>query len=67
MVLDTNNIIISYLVGPQLVNVNSWLYNEFGMKKYAGRTLRIAFQTYNDGLGGVTQLYVDDVSLEVCE
>jgi len=31
-----------------------------------GKTIKIQFGTYNDGLGGVSSMYVDDVSLQMC-
>ena len=43
-----------------------WLYYEFDIIRYAGRTIKLQFGVYNTGYGGVTAMYVDDVSLEVC-
>jgi len=43
-----------------------WTYHEFDLSAYAGQTIRLHFGTYNDGTGGLTAMYVDDVSLEIC-
>jgi hypothetical protein len=39
---------------------------EFDLLLYAGQTITLHFGVYNNGYGGVTAMYVDDVSLEVC-
>jgi hypothetical protein len=33
---------------------------------YAGRTIKLHFGAYNNGWGGATGMYLDDVSLELC-
>jgi hypothetical protein len=43
-----------------------WTRLEYDLRKYAGETIQINFGTYNDGLNGVSSLYVDDVKFEVC-
>jgi hypothetical protein len=43
-----------------------WMYHQFDLMAYAGQTIKLYFGAYNDGAGGVTGMYVDDVSLEVC-
>jgi len=50
----------------QRSNAQAWTYHQFDLTKYAGYTIRVQFGTYNDGLGGVTSMYVDDVSLQAC-
>jgi hypothetical protein len=50
----------------QRSNAKSWVSHEFNLKKYAGQTIKIQFGTYNDGWNGITSMYVDDVTLEVC-
>ena len=44
-----------------------WRSYDFDMSEYAGDTIKLHFGTHNDGYGGVTGMYVDDVSLEVCD
>ena len=44
-----------------------WGFYEFNLDKYVGRTIQIEIGTYNDGINGVSALYADDVSLELCD
>jgi hypothetical protein len=44
----------------------AWTYHEVDLLGYAGRTIKLHFGAFNNGEGGVTGIYVDDVSLEVC-
>lgn len=47
-------------------NTQMWTYFEFNLSKWAGHTIKLQVGTYNDGSDGVTALYIDDVSLEMC-
>ncbi len=51
-------------------NDQQWGLYEFNLSKYASSTqdvwIKVQAGTYNDGVGGVTSMYVDDVSLELC-
>jgi hypothetical protein len=47
-------------------NAAAWGYHSYDLSGYAGRTIKLHFGAYNQGSGGVTTLYLDDVSLEVC-
>jgi uncharacterized repeat protein (TIGR01451 family) len=47
-------------------DAQSWTYKEHSLDAYAGMDIRIYFGVYNDGDGGVTAMYVDDVSALVC-
>jgi hypothetical protein len=44
----------------------TWTRHEASLLSYAGETIKLHFGVFNDGEGGVTGMYVDDVSLEVC-
>lgn len=50
----------------QRSNAKTWVSHEFNLKKYAGQTIKIQFGTYNDGYNGITSMYMDDVTLEIC-
>jgi hypothetical protein len=50
----------------QLSDARQWEYDEFDLSLYAGQTIKLQFGTYNNGIGGVTSMFVDDVSLQVC-
>ncbi len=43
-----------------------WGFHQFSLQNYAGRTIKLHFGVYNDGGGGSTGMYLDDVSLELC-
>jgi len=65
-VLDGNNQVLETLLMMRS-NDQKWGLYQFNLSKYAGQTIRIQAGAFNDGLGGVTGLYVDDVSLELCD
>ena len=50
----------------QRSNAQTWTFHEFDLSAYRGATIKVQFGTFNDGLNGVTSMYVDDVSLQVC-
>ena len=64
IVIDEDDV-ISWLVS-QRTNDQEWTLYELDVGSYAGQTVKLQFGAYNDGEGGVTAMYVDDVSLEVC-
>ena len=51
----------------QISDSREWEEVELDLIDYAGHTIRIWFTTFNDGYDGVSSMFVDDVSLEVCE
>ena len=51
----------------RLSNEQSWQFEQIDLTHFRGRTLRIEFGVHNDGSGGRTALYLDDVSLLACE
>ncbi len=63
--LDQNDQWLTELLW-QRRNDQVWMYHQFDLMAYAGQTIKLYFGAYNDGAGGVTGMYVDDVSLEVC-
>jgi photosystem II stability/assembly factor-like uncharacterized protein len=44
----------------------SWREKAIDLKQYAGQTIRLQFGTYNNGSGGTSRTYFDDVSVRVC-
>ena len=50
----------------ECTDAQAWTYRGFDLSGYAGRTIKLHFGAYNTGFGGVTGMYVDQVSLEVC-
>jgi len=43
-----------------------WVYREYDLSAYAGQYVRIQFGTYNNGYGGRSVMYVDDVQVQIC-
>ena len=50
----------------QLSNNRTWTSEQFDLIDYAGMNIKVQFGTFNNGTDGVTSMYVDDVSLQVC-
>jgi hypothetical protein len=65
LVLDQYQNWIGTLVW-QLSNTQSWTNMQFDLSGYAGRQIMLQWGTYNNGTGGITAMYVDDVSLQAC-
>ena len=65
LVLDEFDTWIDTLVW-QASNAREWVSYQVDLPQYAGRTIKLHFGAFNTGYGGVTALYVDDVSLEIC-
>ena len=65
MILDEDDHWIDTLLW-QLDDNREWTYHEFDLSPWAGETIKLHFGVYNDGVGGVTGMYVDDVSLLIC-
>lgn len=65
LILNQANQVLDTLLW-QRSNSQSWTLKEFNLLGYAGYSIKIQFGTYNDGYGGITAMYVDDISLEIC-
>ncbi len=65
LVLDSNFNIINTLIW-QISDSRTWSQYQFSLAPYAGKTIWLHFGTYNDGLDGISSMFVDDVSLDIC-
>jgi hypothetical protein len=65
LILDSSDNLIDVLYND-LANTLTWKEKVYDLIDYAGWTIQLEFGTYNTGLGDVSAMYVDDVSLEVC-
>jgi hypothetical protein len=65
LILDVYEAWIDTLVW-QARDDRAWRDYEIDLSEYRGRTIRLQFGAYNTGYGGVTAMYLDEVSLEVC-
>ncbi len=66
-VLDAaTNTVLGYLYTTPLLNDQAWLWGNFNLLAYAGQVIKIEFGVFNDGLGGVTSAYFDEIVVDVC-
>jgi hypothetical protein len=66
LILDEDNNLIESL-DIDLSNSQTWTHKSFDLSDYIGwYPFKLHFGTYNNGYGGVSAMYVDDVTLEVC-
>jgi hypothetical protein len=65
LVLDEHDQQVDTLLW-QRTDDRQWTFHQFDLMYYAGQTVKLHFGVYNDGGGGVTRMYLDDVSLELC-
>ncbi|OQA23459.1 MAG: BNR/Asp-box repeat protein [Chloroflexi bacterium ADurb.Bin360] len=65
LLLDDQGNILRQLLWTRS-NSQHWDAYSFNLNDYIGRSFWLLFGTYNDGAGGKTGMYVDDVSLSGC-
>jgi len=66
LIMDDNEKILQTLLWT-LDNSRTWKPYTFDMRAYIGKSIWVHFGVYNDGAGGTTGMYVDDVSLTAVE
>ena len=69
LVLDQYGNIIEWLYREYSNNEQAWTALSFDLSKYAGKTIRIQFGTYNNGPAygdGITAMFVDDATFDIC-
>lgn len=50
----------------QRLNEGHWVYYEHDLNAFRGQAVTLYFSVFNNGSGGVTAMWVDDVALRVC-
>jgi hypothetical protein len=65
LVLYPSDAILAYPVW-ELINTNGWVNREINLLNWRGQPIKLQFGVANDGYGGVSAMYIDDVVLEVC-
>jgi hypothetical protein len=63
---NENNKVITSLLWARS-NAQEWQQATFDLTPYLGRALRVHIGVYNDGVGGVTAMYADDVAAQFCK
>ena len=66
LLMDDDDHILRRLVWMR-EDTQAWTYYTFDVSQYRGQAIWLHFGVYNDGAGGITGMYVDDVSLAACE
>ncbi len=56
---------IEWLLTESLTNA-AWREKTVDVSRFRGQTIRFQFGTYNNGAGGISRTFVDDVALELC-
>jgi hypothetical protein len=65
LILDTEGKVLDTLLWAN-ADDQTWLNVQADLIDYAGHPVTLRFGVYNDGDTGLTRMYVDDVSLQVC-
>jgi photosystem II stability/assembly factor-like uncharacterized protein len=65
LIIDPDSAEILQVLYVGLSNVQRWERHTFDLLQYAGQTITIHLGVYNDGQGGWTGMYWDDVSLVI--
>ncbi len=69
---DAQMVLLLHGQGQQMVlrfmrqNPGRWVYYEHDLSAFRGQTVRLYFGVFNDGWGGITAMWADDVALNVC-
>ncbi len=63
LILDASGSTTLATVLDTLSNAQAWTQVNYDMSSYAGQTVRILFDIWEDGVGDPSYMYVDDVSL----
>ncbi len=50
-----------------LENSPAWHEREYNLTQYAGKRVKLYVGAYNDGIGGKTAFYVDDIAIIACQ
>ena len=67
-VIDAATNVISVTLMSSLSNAQAWTASgTLSFLAFAGKTIKLEFGTVNDGFGGVTSTFFDDVVVTVCD
>jgi hypothetical protein len=68
LIVGSNGSTIFRTLDIDLSDSQTWTHKSFDLSDFIGwSNFYIHFGTYNNGTGGITAMYVDDVTLEVCK
>ncbi len=66
LLLDADTRVIVARISVDRVNDGGWVQQTYDLMPYRDRNLLLYLNAYNDGAGGRTWMYVDDVSISYC-
>jgi hypothetical protein len=66
LLLNTSYGLVATIERSSVAGSNQWQEKTFNLTAYRNRTLVLYFNVYNNGSGGITWNYLDDVSLLAC-
>lgn len=55
-----------YFLYARLNNNQTWVNEEFDLAAYRVRTVRLKFETFNDGVGPLAAQFFDNMKLRAC-
>ncbi len=66
LIIDPINGTTLRQVWSYIGNNATWLPLQFDVSEFMGRTVDVYINVYNNGTGGLTAMFVDNVTLEIC-
>lgn len=66
LLLNASGVYFKTLERVYGAGTNQWQARRFDLTAYRGQTVYVYLNTYNNGAGGTTWNYVDDVSVQAC-
>jgi hypothetical protein len=66
-ILDDSGDFLAKPLWQRATNDNAWIRYSFDLSDFMGQQIELKFGTYNDGLGGPSAMFIDDVVVGTCE
>ena len=66
-VLDDYGDVLAKPLWQRATNDNTWFRYRFDLSDYMGQQIELKFGTYNDGKGGPSAMFIDDVVVGTCD
>ena len=64
-ILDSNGKALGYALPNQRANDKNWVMVQYDLTQFAGKYISVVFSVYNDGINGITNMLIDDVSVSI--
>lgn len=66
-IFDDDGDFLAKPLWQRATNDNTWMRYSFDLSDYMGQQIELLFGTYNDGLGGPSAMWIDDVVVGTCD